>query len=81
MRKIVALTLLLFTGFMLQCGNSSHPAAQTVGPQGPAGPRDLPARKVPLDRQELLDLRVHKDQPEPFPPLRWRTSAADIFSL
>jgi len=38
MRKIVALFALIFIAFMIQCGNSSHPEAQTIGPQGPAGP-------------------------------------------
>ena len=47
MRKIAVLTLLVFTGFMLQCGNSSHPAAQTIGPQGPAGPQGPPGPQGP----------------------------------
>jgi len=34
MRKIGALFVLVFVAFMLQCGPSSHPAAQTVGPAG-----------------------------------------------
>lgn len=38
MRKLAVAFLLIWTAFMLQCGSSFHPAAQTVGPQGPPGP-------------------------------------------
>jgi hypothetical protein len=38
MRKLLVASLLVCTAFMLQCGSSFHPEAQTTGPQGPPGP-------------------------------------------
>lgn len=38
MRKFLVASLLVCTGFLVQCGSSFHPEAQTTGPQGPAGP-------------------------------------------
>lgn len=37
MRKLAVAFLFVSTAFLLQCGSSFHPAAQTVGPQGPQG--------------------------------------------
>jgi len=38
-KRVLALFMLVSLAFLLQCGNSSHPEAQTTGPQGPAGPQ------------------------------------------
>lgn len=37
LKRVSLLFTLLALGFLAQCGSSFHPAAQTVGPQGPAG--------------------------------------------
>ena len=38
MKRIVLLFVVLVSAFLIQCGGSFHPAAQTQGPQGPPGP-------------------------------------------
>jgi hypothetical protein len=39
MRRLLLACLLVGTVFMIQCGGSFHPAAQTQGPPGPQGPQ------------------------------------------
>jgi hypothetical protein len=50
-KRVLALFMLVSLAFLLQCGNSSHPAAQTVGPQGPAGPAGPAGPQGPVGPQ------------------------------
>src|SRR5215472_2059929 len=51
MKRILILFVFVAAGFLIQCGQSFHPAAQSGGTQGPAGPAGPSGPQGPQGQQ------------------------------